>query len=592
MDAGGLQAEQGEVTSPSAIAFGHREFRVHIDRLSRLRGRCNVNAPALSGAILREWFQRAYPLLDTSAIRIPLALHSNPDIASFAAALSQQPLLDAAYWLSSAYAKLLLGERRKALSMYFTPPLLAIRVLDDLASHGVRFDTGTFLDPACGGAAFLVPIALRMRQTLQGHKSAADIIRHVESHLCGMDLDEPLCALSRQLLRAVLYDEILATAIEPTFAIVAGNSLLDAKHLYGTADVVVCNPPYRKMVAEEIDSLRGQFEQVLAPQTNLYGVFVALCVNLLKDGAVCAVVTPTSFLSGSSFSRLRGFLGKQSQLLSVGVLSAREGVFIDVQQETAVTMLRRDCARPNASRPSFSLISPLGEFTSVGTCDLPLSGAAWPIPRVASDVQLIAKGLQLKHRLADYGYQARVGSYVWNRDERKAYSSAREAHRYNPKNVVPLMWSSDIKPGKPIHFDGSRKANGERRFVVIKDKTNPSVIRKSCVLLQRVTSNDQRRRLIAAAIQRTQFQDYGGFVGENHTVILVPVNDRSVLSPTQLAQLLGCTPVDRLFRCISGATNVSVFELGQLPLPDPKALKHRLDQGLSMEAAVHELMTM
>jgi hypothetical protein len=31
--------------------------------------------------------------------------------------------------------------------------------------------------------------------------------------------------------------------------------------------------------------------------------------------------------------------------------------------------------------------------------------------------------------------------------------------------------------------------------------------------------------------------------------------------------------MDRYFRCISGATNVSAFELSQLKLPDPRLLK-------------------
>jgi hypothetical protein len=61
------------------------------------------------------------------------------------------------------------------------------------------------------------------------------------------------------------------------------------------------------------------------------------------------------------------------------------------------------------------------------------------------------------------------------------------------------------------------------------------------------------------------------------------------LSPSQLAELLACPQIDRLFRCISGATNVSVFELNQLPLPDPSALKRRLSAGLSVAQALVEL---
>src|SRR5690606_17542995 len=100
------------------------------------------------------------------------------------------------------------------------------------------------------------------------------------------------------------------------------------------------------------------------------------------------VVTPTSFLSGHSFAKLRKFITEDSQVLSVGILSEREGVFIDVQQETAITTIRRD---PKKVPPptSVSLIHPGGRNDLVGTCRLPCSEAAWPIPRVSSDVSLI-----------------------------------------------------------------------------------------------------------------------------------------------------------------------------------------------------------
>jgi adenine-specific DNA-methyltransferase len=54
-----------------------------------------------------------------------------------------------------------------------------------------------------------------------------------------------------------------------------------------------------------------------------------------------------------------------------------------------------------------------------------------------------------------------------------------------------------------------------------------------------------------------------------------------------LVKLLSAHAVDRYFRCISGATNVSVFELNQLALPDPQVLKAALTNGNSMDEAVN-----
>jgi hypothetical protein len=98
-------------------------------------------------------------------------------------------------------------------------------------------------------------------------------------------------------------------------------------------------------------------------------------------------------------------------------------------------------------------------------------------------------------------------------------------------------------------------------------------------LLQRVTSNEQPKRLVAAAVPEGILDKYGGFVGENHTVILEQVAPDPVLPPVQLAQLLATPTIYRYFRCISGAINVSSFELNQLCLPNPNRLKKFLAQG-------------
>jgi adenine-specific DNA-methyltransferase len=579
--------DEGTGAPFGSSSFDQRTFSRSLEALTPLRKKCS--AASIATAVLKAWFRESYPKLDTSSLPVAAVLEGNCRIESFAITLSSERLLDAAYWLSSAYAKLSTVDRRKGLSMYFTPPRLATRVLDDLESRGVAFGNASFFDPACGGSAFLVPIAIRMRQKLLDRLSARQMLDHVQSHLHGMDIDETLCGLSRQFLRAVFYNEIQLVDREVAFSIVTGNSL-EANHFHGSIDVVVCNPPYRKMTATEVDAIRPDFADVVGPQPNLYGVFIALCTRFLKNSGMCAVVTPTSYLSGHSFAKLRAELVDKNQVLSLGLLSARQGVFMDVQQETAVSLLVRSPGAGLKNGTDVSIISPLGTVQPVGKCALPTDGSAWPIPRATSDVALISKASTLTHRIVDYGYRIRVGHYVWNRDERKAYRSERIARRFNQQRSVPLLWSRDIKAGQSIKYDGLNRANGERRVVALDDENGPSVIKRPCILLQRVTSNDQSRRLIAATVPESFFRTYGGFVGENHTIIIEPSVDRPYLSPTKMCALLGCIEIDRLYRCISGATNVSVFELGQLPLPDPQDVQREIEKGSTVEAAIRHLM--
>lgn len=75
-------------------------------------------------------------------------------------------------------------------------------------------------------------------------------------------------------------------------------------------------------------------------------------------------------------------------------------------------------------------------------------------------------------------------------------------------------------------------------------------------------------------------------MAENHIILLEQVVDRPVLEPAQLAAVLRSKPIDQLFRCISGAANVSVFELSQLPLPDPNVLVEELKRHPDIDSAV------
>jgi adenine-specific DNA-methyltransferase len=66
------------------------------------------------------------------------------------------------YWISSLYALLMPAARRRRLAAYFTPPHLAQYAINLLTAAGIQPGKDRILDPASGGAAFLVPLAARI----------------------------------------------------------------------------------------------------------------------------------------------------------------------------------------------------------------------------------------------------------------------------------------------------------------------------------------------------------------------------------------------------------------------------------------------
>ncbi|MBZ0132419.1 MAG: N-6 DNA methylase [Rhodocyclaceae bacterium] len=513
------------------------------------------------------------------------ALLQHPAVAKFAEWLISLPLFDLTFWLSSSYAGLVDDAARKQKAMFFTPPELAERLINSLIAQGGRLLEGQIIDPACGGAAFLAPAASRIAEHLESKgNSSRQILEQIETKLTGIDVEPFLCALSNYFIQMVLYKHIEVSDYRPKLKINVGNALARHQKLYGAFDLVLCNPPYRKMKTEEVCSYTKSYGDILEGQPNLYGLFFKLSLKLCKRDGLAGLVTPISFLSGRDFSKLRTYLLGQAEARQIDLVSNKMGVFVGVEQEAAISILSRQAPRKDA--PSQTKVFVLGKvngFELLGTCALPNSGLAWPVPRAVGDVEILATTHGSQVRLADYGYRVRIGALVWNRDKRKRYSTEKQAKK--AKAAFPLVWSSDI--GQDGHFVFTRhKDRRQSAFIDMGFQDSSSVIRQPCVALQRVTSNDQPRRLVAAPISQKLLKEHGGVVGENHVVFLEQVGKNPVLTPTQLAKVLRSKPIDRLFRCISGANNISAFELSQLPLPEPAALVRELSLSEDIDIAV------
>ncbi|TXG80841.1 MAG: N-6 DNA methylase, partial [Thermomicrobiales bacterium] len=296
-------------------------------------------ARSLVSDALVEWQRISFPAFAHRTRRRARA-------EQFAAWLAKQDFLEGAYWLSSAYAHLA-GDIQQQHQMFFTPPPLAERLITNLLSNGADITAHRFIDPACGGAAFLAPIAVRMRDALTARGlPPAKVVSHIREHVTGIELDPFLAQLSNQFLRMALYSQLKHRDKLPTFAVTVG----DARELCAERscefDVAICNPPYRKMKASEVEAWRAGYGELIEGQPNLYGLFFKVSLNLLGEGGLAGLLTPTSYLSGQYFSRTRTFVLGNADTVQLDIFSGlRETLFLKVEQEVAITVLRKHEAR-------------------------------------------------------------------------------------------------------------------------------------------------------------------------------------------------------------------------------------------------------
>ena len=441
------------------------------------------------------------------------------------------------YWVGVFYTLLLPAEVRRDQAAYFTPPYLATAVLDLAVEYGFDLGSGSVLDPAAGGAAFLSTVAARM--TARGA-----VPRDVAPRLRGVEIDPGLARISRALIA-----ERLAIGGVSSIDVQVGDAL--RRRWKAEFDLVVANPPYGRITPAV---LKGDHWKKVAHSGNInkYAVFAELCLRAAKPGALIALVIPSSFRTGPLYTKLRGFLRDQAQVLCIAEVGPRDEVFADVAQDVSVLLLRKSNAEERTDT-RFCAISATSGVTDIGAYPLPQDrDEPWPCPTVDA----LPRG---GATLADYGVTAKAGYFVWNREGDRLRSTAET-------DTFPLIWAKNVKPGRPCRPEG--KAGKGADFVSFPEAST-AIVRQPAAVLQRTTNNKQPRRLVAAVVDPAVYARWGGFVTENHTIVLMGERATDVAI---VCQLLNTAAADARYRALSGTAAVSVQLLRSLDLPKPACL--------------------
>ncbi len=479
--------------------------------------------------------------------------------------------VEAGYRIGGAYTALLPRRYRARHGVYYTPPPLAERLLDAATEAGVDWTSDTVLDPACGGGAFLAPVALRMAEALR-HEPPSVVVDSIADRLRGNEIDPFGAWISQVMLEAALMDVCRRAERRVPPVVEVCDSLSRADDLE-RFDLVIGNPPYGR--ARLSKARRKKYARSLFGHANLYGLFYDLAFRRVRPGGVVALLTPASFLAGEYSKALRGLLGREARPVNMDFIAARKDVFDDVLQEALLATYRRSPRTDAAAsvhvvslRRDESLgVEQAGRFAYPNDPSRP-----WLVPRAAEQGSLVERMRRMPDRLSDYGYVVNTGPLVWNRHKPQLRSR-------KEKDCYPLIWAEAVTPDGRFVFRAERR-NHEPYFAP-EEGEEWLITREPCILLQRTTAKEQHRRLIAAELPASFISKHGAVVIENHLNILRPEGETPSVAVPMLAALLRSSIVDQAFRCMSGSVAVSAYELNALPLPAPEALG-------AVEAAVQQ----
>jgi adenine-specific DNA-methyltransferase len=435
------------------------------------------------------------------------------------------------YWIGTFYTLLLPAKARREQAAYFTPPYLAEAVIDLAIDAGFDPARQRVLDPAAGGAAFLSTIVGRkLRLGLRGPAAALD--------LHGIEIDAGLALISR----ALVADKIGGPA--PRKLITVRDALSTRPR--ACYDLVVANPPYGRITPGDLAGNR--WEKVsYSGHINKYAVFVDFCLQAAKKGGIVALVIPSSFRAGPLYDLLRRHIRAEGEVLAIGTVAGREGVFADVEQDVSVVVVRKGKPHSPGTLVNFPVLPPPLR-DKVRQSVLPSNPRLpWSTPG-ASDRYLGGACLD------DYGVTARVGYLVWNRERERLITNAR-------RNAYPLIWAKNIRAGRLCTPAGK---NGDEMDFVMFDGDSQAIVRTPAAVLQRTTNDQQPRRLIAALVEPGIVRKWGGFVTENHTIVLT---SKTFARLRLVVTLLNTKEVDDRYRKVSGTAAISVTLLRSLDLP-------------------------
>ncbi len=513
-----------------------------------------------------------WPIKQLREIKVKkLPARATDAAVTLGALIAEFPIRDAGYLIGTIYTAMMPPDLRAELGAFYTPPPLAERLVDQAEGAGWDASNGSVCDPACGGAAFLAPVALRMwSRSLDA--SPEWTLMHIASRLKGIEIDPFSAWLSEVLLEAALLPLCVAADRRMPDVVIVGNAL--SHDSLGPFDLVVGNPPYGRvrLTAEQ----RHKWKRSLYGHSNLYGLFSDLALRLCRRGGVVAYLTPTSFLGGQYYTSLRRLLMDEATPVAMDFISDRLGVFEGVLQEIMLTTYICDVRDQDLK---ISLLIPKGldaaSVEPVASCRLERNGKPWLLPRAPDQTSYFERLRHMPTRLRDLGYEINTGQLVWNRHKRQLRDT-------KANNCFPLIWAESITRRG---FSFRAQNRNHVPYIEVCPRQPHLVTRKECVLLQRTTAKEQGRRLLAALMPQEFLDQHGGAVVENHVNIVQPMGKPKISAAT-IEALINTAAVDRAFRCLNGSVAVSAYELEATPLPTVsqlRALEKLLREGASVD---------
>ena len=440
---------------------------------------------------------------------------------------------------------------KKDKGQFFTPT--------DIAYYMSQFSSITkknirILDPGCGTGVLSIALCLHLAENtnvkgihLDLYENDNAIYEILESNI--LELKKVLSSKNIHFQYNLMLNNFITSNEEEW------NNNSGQKY-----DLIISNPPYKKLsiTSEESTAMKS----IVKGQPNIYALFMAMSLHLLLPEGEMIFITPKSFCSGAYFDLFRKYFFENCDITNIHLFTNRSNTFLSekVLQETIIfkAIKSKDMNRvvkiTSSTDSNFEIIDSI----SVAHSDL------YRIHNLKSNFYLLKNQgeyniLKLINSFTStfesLGYKFKTGPIVDFRMD--TYISG------STKLDNPLIWPCHISPSGFVRFP-----NDQQKDQYIKSIKSFLLPNKETIIIKRFTSMDEKRRLSPNLF--FPLSGYNQIGIENHLNYL-STNSKTEIGIEELYGIyciLNTTIYDQYYRILNGNTQVNVYELNNIPIPD------------------------
>jgi adenine-specific DNA-methyltransferase len=483
----------------------------------------------------------------------------------------QQNVLDYSLNLANDYLKSVDYQKRKKIGQFFTPKKNA-----EFMANCINLDAKqkSVLDPGAGTGILSAAVSERIFNdcsdpislSIVAYENDKKIIPVLKSTLKACE--QRLSQKGHKLTYRIEQDDFI-TANSHYFQIDENSPTGKRKSFF---DAVIANPPYFKIPQQSLQSIASR--DYVFGQPNIYSLFMIMSAIMIKPHGDIVFITPRSFCSGFYYRKIREWFINNTSFRKVHIFESRKKVFCEekILQETIIFHTIKDIPT-DANRINIS-ISFDRKFELKET--FPVKKSEFIINRKhESFIRLPSSSLELKiidtvdswsKTLQDLGFNISTGPVVEHRNRESIKDNVTN------KNDVPLFLMQNMIDDKIVwpYTDSV-----EKQGIQINEKTMKYLLPiENYVLLRRVTSKEQKKRVCAAPFYGDHYGQFKLIGFENHLNYIYKT--KGSLSESEmigLVALLNSKITDIYFRILNGNNQVNATEMRTFPLPELEKIR-------------------